>query len=1345
MKKLYFFCFLFCLLGFSNRSFGFTTYYYPTSATVTGGGTSVCQGGPASPLTCTVPTSGYSVFLGGGGPSVLVTYTWYYNTTGSVVSGTPVPGYVGLTYTAGAAAQILTLPSAAISTATIGTFYYYVILTGTNTADGSFSPINITSNTQTITVTAPTSSILGPSTLCSGSTITLTDSSPGGTWSSSAPGVATVTTGGVVTGVGAGGTATITYAGSGGCNATKAITVNPLPATISGTPVLCAGTTTTLTDLTGAGTWTSSNPLIATVGSSSGVVSGLAGGTTTIVFSLTSTGCSTSEVVTVNPAAAPITGTQTVCVGQNTTLADLTTGGAWSSSAPGIASVTGGVVTGVSAGTATISYALGTGCSATVVVTVNALPPAITGSATVCHTYTTTLADGGGAGTWTSSNPGIAPVGATTGVVTGSGLGSATITYALAATGCYTTYNETVNPLPSPIQGPASLCANASVTLSDTTLGGTWVSGTPGSAAVGPTGIVSGVAAGSTTITYTLGTGCFVTQTETVLPFPAPITGDSMVCSGSAVTESDITAGSTWSLTGTGATIGTTTGIITATLSGATPVVDTVRYTITATGCRVSRPVTVNPLPSAIAGIRVICDSSTTNLFNTLPGGIWTSSTPAIATINSVTGVAFGWAPGIDNITYTIPTTGCVATTTLTVAPPPAPISGLQTVCPMLTTTLSDGISSGTWISGSPSVATIGASTGIITGIMAGTTVITYELGVCSTTEVVTVNPLPAVIGGPNFVCTGGATITLTDATPAGSWSSTNPSIAPINSVSGVLTGMGTGTATITYQLIATGCYQTENITIEPLPGAITGPDSVCLGGSVTLADPASGGSFSSGTPSIAGVSASSGVVTGASVGATQITYTLSGTGCQISMPFHVNPILPVSNMLTNSLGDTICAGNTEMFTSLSVNGGTAPVYQWVVNGAVITGATSASYSYNPGNGDVIKCILTSNATCAQPATVTSNAITMVVNPVTNPTVTMSPGNHDTICVGTSTTFNVVTTSGGSSPVYLWSVNWMPVGAGTTSYSYTPANGDIVRCGMISSSPCPVPDTAFAIDTMIVEPYQTPLVSIDGASGLAACQGNFVTLTANRVWGGWGPVYNWTVNGLPVTATGNTYSYMPGNNDVVAVTMNSNYPCTVPSASASSQTTITVNPVITVTITDVDGGLVTSGTFDTLIANVTNGGTNPIYQWFRNGTPIPGGNYYKLALNDFVNTDSISCDVITNGSAACDGIRGHAWLVLQVAPERAESMHNAPYELVLKPNPNAGSFLITGKIADGSRLAHIEVTNMMGQKVYNGDTPVVNGVLKAQLHLDPSLPSGMYLVRVGTGKNATVSGINIVK
>ncbi len=68
-----------------------------------------------------------------------------------------------------------------------------------------------------------------------------------------------------------------------------------------------------------------------------------------------------------------------------------------------------------------------------------------------------------------------------------------------------------------PITGTTAFCVKSASTLSDATAGGTWSSSTTTIATVGSTGIVSGVAAGTATISYTHA-GCMVATTVTVNP-----------------------------------------------------------------------------------------------------------------------------------------------------------------------------------------------------------------------------------------------------------------------------------------------------------------------------------------------------------------------------------------------------------------------------------------------------------------------------------------------------------------------------------------------------------------------------------------------------------------------------------------------------------------------------------------------------------------------------------------------------------------------------------------------------------------------------------------------------------
>jgi hypothetical protein len=104
--------------------------------------------------------------------------------------------------------------------------------------------------------------------------------------------------------------ATGTKNGSGGftCSVPSnvvVVTVIPLPV-VTAPASVCVGSTATLSPTSG-GTWTSSNPAVATV-TNAGVITGVSAGTVTFTFTQTSTGCSnTTSSVTIRPKPGPIT------------------------------------------------------------------------------------------------------------------------------------------------------------------------------------------------------------------------------------------------------------------------------------------------------------------------------------------------------------------------------------------------------------------------------------------------------------------------------------------------------------------------------------------------------------------------------------------------------------------------------------------------------------------------------------------------------------------------------------------------------------------------------------------------------------------------------------------------------------------------------------------------------------------------------------------------------------------------------------------------------------------------------------------------------------------------------
>ncbi len=751
--------------------------------------------------------------------------------------------------------------------------------------------------------------ISGAGTVCVSQTITLASTVSGGVWSSSNNTIATVgSSTGVVTGM-AGGGATISYTVSG-CASTASVGVTAIGA-ITGLTAVCTGNAIALNNATGGGVWTSSNGAVATVGSSTGSVSGIAAGTATISYSVT--GCVATTNITVNAISA-IGGPASVCAGQTITLTNGATGGVWTSSNPTVAFIGSatGVVTGVAGGSVTVSYTLGSGCIVTAAITVNA-QAAITGGTGVCTGQNLNLSNAVGGGAWSSSDPSIAAVGSGTGQVTGIAGGTATISYALPS-GCVSTIVITVSALGT-ISGPTRVCSGQSVTLSNSIGGGVWTSGNNTIATIGSaTGVVTGGSAGSVLISYTLGGGCRATYNFTVATLSA-IGGLSSVCGGQSITLTDATAGGTWSSSDISvATIGSTNGVVIGANGGGTA---TITYSL-GTGCTVTKSLTVNAF-APITGFPSVCVGQTITMADAQPGGTWSSSAPTIGTITPATGILTGRSTGITVVSYTLGS--CRATTTINVSVLGA-ISGTLRTCVAQNTNLSNTGLGGSWSTSDVSIATVVANTGAVTGVSAGTVVISYAIGTsCLATAVLTVNPLSATTG-PNAVCVG-QTITLNNTTTGGGlWTSGNTTIAQIGSTTGIVNGVTGGTVSISFTAAGTGCRTTYGITVNLL-SPITGVPSVCQGSTTSLTEVGSG-IWSSSDPTIATVGSTTAAVTGVSAGTATISFVVNLTGCTATTTFTVYPFAATAGpssvctstpiTLTNSIpGGTWTATNSNI------------------------------------------------------------------------------------------------------------------------------------------------------------------------------------------------------------------------------------------------------------------------------------------------------------------------------------------------------------------------------------------------------------------------------------------------
>jgi predicted transcriptional regulator len=530
-----------------------------------------------------------------------------------------------------------------------GTFKIYYELTngvGCSSRDSS-----------TITVDPlPVVSVTNDTAICEGSTVSL--SAFGGTtylWSTSAT-TATIS----VTP-----TATtkyyVTVTGSGNCTSLDSVTVsvNPAPtATISGTNLICEGSSTTLTASGGtAFTWSNA----ATTSAIN--VSPLTTTTYTVTIS-DANGCTAtaSETITVNPAPTVTLGSfSPVCEGSSAFALSggLPAGGTYSGIGVNNAQFDPSV-SGVGTFKVYYDYTDGVGCSSrdSSTITVDPLPVvSLTNDTAICEGSTVSLsASGGTTYLWSTS--------ATTATI--SVTPTATTKYYVTVTGsgnCTSLDSVTVSVNPAPtatISGTNLICEGSSTTL--TASGGTAF--TWSNAATTSAINVSPLTTTTYTVTISDANGCTATASEIVTVNTAPtvtLGSFSPVCEGSSAfaLSGGLPAGGTYS------GIGVNNAQFDPSVSGVGTFKVYYDYT-DGVGCssRDSSTITVDPLPVvSLTNDTAICEGSTVSL--SASGGttyLWSTSattatisvTPTATTKYYVTVTGSGNCSSIDSVTVSV-------------------------------------------------------------------------------------------------------------------------------------------------------------------------------------------------------------------------------------------------------------------------------------------------------------------------------------------------------------------------------------------------------------------------------------------------------------------------------------------------------------------------------------------------------------------------------------------------------------------------------------------------------------------------------------------------------------------
>jgi len=1027
-------------------------------------------------------------------------------------------------------------------------------------------------------------------------------------------------------------TVSIDYLNASGCVSTGAvntsITVQGTAqiAPLAGTQTVCVGATVAFSTTSTGGTWSSSNPAVATINPNTGLVTGVSAGTATMTYTIPNptTWCPPStatRTVTVLPAPIVNAGNDvTICSGQtsnmnatvnfNTSCTHTIT--LWDSYGDGwngctITVLVGGVpvltnigITTFSAGPLPFTFTASNGAP----IQVTFSP----GSWIYEPYYTITNGAGtnlvtnwypGSSGTWNgtaSGCPSITPVWSPSAGLSNAAIlnpvasPTATTTYTVSATGtngCVGTDQVVVNvnqsPANAPIVAPSVLCVGNNAVVSNPVPNGTWSSTTQGLLSLnGTTGDIIGVNAGTANVSYTTTAtnGCTTTTTANIAIEALPVaqitsSNGNSICQGSTTTLTAPAAASyAWNN-------GATTQSISVAAGGSFAVTIT-----SAAGC-VSAPstplaLTVNQLPVAnvsLNGPATFCQGGSVAL--TATGGVnysWSNGAPTATNTVTSTGVYIATVTDAN---------GCSATTSpITVNVLPAPTASISAngptaFCQGGNVVLSaNGAGSYAWSNGST------ASSIAVTNTGAFTYTVTDANGCTTTTAptTVTVTPLPVVasIVGSNTVCQGANTL-FTNASTGGTWSSSNAAVASVDAT-GNISGVAGGNAVISYTITNNGCSttQTKAISVQTAPAtsiSVSGPTTFCAGGSVVLTAAAGNGYNWTNTSTSQAITVTASGTYGVSV--------TNGQGCaSIAAPVTITVVpFPVLDPIAGS--NTVCIGATEAMSN-TTSGGTwsssnAGVASVSANGVVSgnnAGAATISYTY------------TNAAGCT--STVTKPISVNVI-----PSAVVSANGPTTFCSGGSVTLTAPAASS-----YLWST-------GETTQSISP-NSTVIIDVTVTTAGCSATSAPIAVT---VNALPSPVVT---TNNVAICQGAAATLTSTPA-----SSYAWSNGATTASINVNT----PGNYTVTVTDANGCSATSAPLAIAVSN-----NPVVSIAA----AGPTSFCQGQSVVLNTnTNGST---YAW-SNGQTTPSitantSGVYFVTVTNAAGCSSVSNEITVNAQAS---------------------------------------------------------------------------------------------------------------
>ena len=498
-----------------------------------------------------------------------------------------------------------------------------------------------------------------------------------------------------------------------------------------------------------------------------------------------------------------------------------------------------------------------------------------------------------------------------------------------------------------------------------------------------------------------------------------------------------------------------------------------------------------------------------------------------------------------------------------------------------------------------------------------------------ATAPSITTQPISQTVtqgGSANFTVTASGTAPLTYQWRRSGTNLIGSTSATLNLTSVTTNQAGSYTCVVSNS-VGSATSSAATLTVNPAavsPAITTQPTSqtVTAGANVIFTVAASGTAPLSyqwrlNGANISGATSTTLTLTSVTVGQSGGNYTCfvtnsAGNATSSAATLTVNPAPVAPAITTQPTSQTVTAGANVSF--IVAASGTAPLsYQWRLNGANISGATSATLTLTSvtvgQSGGSYTCFVTNSAGNA-----TSSAAILTVNPaIIAPTITTQPANQS-VTSGNNASFTVV--ASGTAPLsYQWRLNGANIsGATAATLSLTAVtigqSGGSYSCvvtnvaGTATSSAATLTVTAAAVaPTIATQPVSQTVTA-----------GNNVNFTLAA--SGTAPLsYQWRLNGANI---GGATSATLTLTSVTVGQSGGSYSCVVTNIAGnatSSAATLTVNaaPIAPTITTQPVSRTVTAGTNVSFTVAAT--GTSPLsYQWRLNGANIAGATSTTLTL-----------------------------------------------------------------------------------------------------------------------------------